>query len=129
MAVNMHIESTSGPRTVEIPEDVAADLSAAYDALKDLPVNRQVTTDPFTSEGYEGPAKIHGEPVTDDYKAAYNARLFVRQGKAWAATQAGPNGRPLVFARKGDIKGNPAVVSFRIYEAREAGDGTAEASE
>ena len=122
MAVNMRIEPTSGPRTVEIPEDVAADLSAAYDALKDLPVNRQVTSDPFTSEGYEGPAKIHGEPVTDDYKAAYNARRFVRQGKAWAATQTGPNGRPLTFVRKGDVKGNPSVVSFRIYEVRETAE-------
>ena len=122
MAVNMQIVQTSGPRTVEVPEDIAADLSAAYDALKDLPVNRMVTTDPFTSEGYQGPAKIHGEPVSDDYKAEYNARLFARQGKAWAATQTGPNGRPLVFARKGDVKGNPAVVSFRIYEARESAE-------
>ena len=109
MAVNMRIEPTSGPRTVEVPEDVAADLSAAYDALKDLPVNRQVTTDPFPSES--------------------DARHFARQGKAWAQTQTGPNGRPLVFARKGTVKENPTVVSFRIYEARETGDGTAEASE
>ena len=129
MAVNMKIEATSGPRTAEVPEDIAADLSAAYDALKDLPVNRQVTTDPFTSDGYEGADKIKGEPVTEEYKAAYNARKFVRQGKVWARTQTGPNGRPLVFMRKGDIKGNPAVVSFRIYEVRETSDDTSEGSE
>ena len=125
MAVNMRVEATSGPRTVEVPDDVAADLLDAYNALKSLPVNRMVTTDPFTSEDYQGPAKINGETVTEEYKAAYNARLFVRQGKAWAATQAGPNGRPLVFARKGDIKGNPAVVSFRIYEVRETAEAEA----
>ena len=109
MAVNMRVEATSGPRTVEIPEDVAADLSAAYDALKDLPVNRQVTTDPFASES--------------------DARLFARQGKAWAQTQTGPNGRPLVFVRKGDIKGNPTVVSFRIYEVRETANTEGESGE
>ena len=102
MAINMKIVQTSGPRTVEVPEDIATDLAAAYEALKDLPVNRMVTTDPF-----------------EDAKAA---RLFVRQGKAWAATQTGPNSRPLVFVRKGDVKGNPVVVSFRIYEARESAE-------
>ena len=102
MAINMQIAQTSGPRTVEVPEDIAADLSAAYDALKVLPVNRMVVTDPFES--------------------ADDARLFVRQGKAWAATQTGPNDRPLVFARKGNVKENPLVVSFRIYEARETAE-------
>ena len=109
MAVNMRVEATSGPRTVEIPEDVAADFSAAYDALKDLPVNRQVTTDPFPSES--------------------DARLFVRRGKAWAQTQTGPNGRPLVFARKGTVKENPTIVSFRIYEARKTANAEAETAE
>ena len=125
MAINMRIERTSGPRTVEVPDDVAADLAEVYRELDGLPTNSQATTDPFTAEGYDGPAKIHGEPVDNDYKAAYNARKFVRQGKSWAETQTGPNGRTLVFVRKGDIKGNPTVVSFRIYEQRE----TAEAPE
>lgn len=120
MAINMHVEVTSGVSAVTVPADIAADLEAAYTALKDLPSNRMVTTDPFTPDGYTGPEKVKGEPVSDDYKAAHNARLFARQGKAWAETQTGPNGRPLMFARKGDVKGNPAVVSFRIYEVREA---------
>ena len=107
MAINMQIALTSGPRTVEVPEDIATDLAAAYDALKELPVNRMVTTDPFPN--------------------AKDAKLFCRQGKAWAATQTGPSGRPLVFARKGNIKENPLVVSFRIYEARETTEaGSAE---
>lgn len=99
MAINMHIEVSSGVSTTEVPDDVAADLAEAYKALKDLPVNRMAVTDPFA-----------------DAKAA---RLFVRQGKAWCETQTGPNGRPLVFARKGDVKARPLVVSFRIYEQRE----------
>lgn len=119
MPLNMTVEPTSA---VDVPEEVAKDLQDAYDTLKDLPVNRMITTDPFTPDeydGYQGPAKINGKDVTDEEKAAANARLFVRRGKAWAASQTGPNGRELIFVRKGDVKGNPTVVSFRIYEVRE----------
>lgn len=126
MALNMSIVVTSGVAATEVPEDVAQDLAEAYAALADLPVNRAVVVD-FTSEGYEGPAKVDGKPATDAYKSAWNARRFVKQGKSWAAGQTGPNGRALSFARKGDIKGLPSRVTFRIYEVRE--DGEAEASE
>jgi hypothetical protein len=116
MSLTLRIESSS---VITVPDDIAAELAGAYDALKDLPVNRMLTTDPFGPEDYDGPAKVDGKDVTDEYKSASNARKFVKQGKSWAATQTGPNGRPLKFARKGDVKGNPTVVSFRIYEVRE----------
>lgn len=130
MSVKIRLEVI--PRTVpavEVPDDMAADLAEVYKALAELPADRCATTDPFTAEGYEGPAKIDGNPATTEYKAAWNARRYVRQGKAWCATQTGPNGRPLVFARKGDIKGNPSVVSFRIYEQRERTQATGQSDE
>lgn len=92
--MDMEIEVTSGVEATEVPEDVAADLTEAYNALKNLPVNRQVSV------------------TFADAKAA---RLFVRQGKAWAAAQT----PALTFARKGDVKALPARVSFRIYVPRE----------
>jgi hypothetical protein len=132
MTLNMRIEVTSGVAATEVPADVAADLTEAYNALKDLPVNRMVVVD-FTADGYDGPAKVDGKTVTDAQKAAYMARKFVRQGKAWAAAQAvtvditdddgtktGERKSALTFARKGDIKANPARVSFRIYVPRPA---------
>jgi len=119
MPLNMRIESTN---TTSVPDDIAEELQAAYEALKLLPVTRMVTTDPFTSEGYTGPKKVDGEDVTEEYMAASNARRFVKQGKSWAATQTGDNGRPLTFIRKGDVKGNPTVVSFRIYEQKETSE-------
>jgi hypothetical protein len=136
MAINMRIEVTSGVAATAVPDDAAEDFQAAYDALKGLPVNRQATTDPFTPEGYAGPAKIDGKEVTDAQKSAWNARLWVRQGKAWAAAQTvtvpestDKDGKvtpeyesPLVFARKGDVKGNPTVVSFKIYVPRKGDD-------
>jgi hypothetical protein len=96
MPLDMTITATTGPRTVEVPEDRAADLQDAFLALSELPVNRQVNV---------------------DFPDAKSAREFVRQGKAWAASQTTLDGDPLplVFARKGDIKGNPTRVSFRIY--------------
>ena len=115
MPLNMHIVPTN---TVTVPGWVADELADAYETLKSLTVSNMLSTDPFTGEDYTGPAKVNGEEVTEEDKAAYNARKFVRQGKAWAASQTGDNGRSLVFVRKGDIKGDPAVVSFRIYELR-----------
>lgn len=102
MAINMHVVITSGVGSVTVPEDVSKELQEAYELLKGLPVNRALSTDPFAD--------------------ATAARLFVKQGRAWAESQTGPNDRQLVFARKGDIKGQPNVVTFRIYERR--GDGT-----
>lgn len=102
MGINMHVVTTSGVGNVTVPDDVAKDLAEAYELLRNLPVNRAVSTDPFPD--------------------ATAARLFVKQGRVWAQAQSGPNDRPLVFARKGDIKGEPTVVTFRIYEGR--GDGT-----
>lgn len=129
MSLQMRIEVSSGVEATEIPESRAKDLQEAYEALAKLPVNRMATADfPEEGETYGGPAKIDGKPVTEAYKAAWCARRFVRQGKAWAATQTGPNGRPLVFMRKGDVKGNPSRVSFRIYEMRETDSETSETS-
>lgn len=98
MALNMRLEVTSGVAITEVPEDIAEELKAAYDKLASLPVNRQLVV---------------------DFDDAKEARQFVRQGKAWAASQKGPNGRPLAFARKGDVKAAPKTVAFRIYEVRE----------
>jgi hypothetical protein len=122
MPLNMRIESTN---VTSVPEDVAKELVDAYATLKELPSTKMLTTDPFDGEGYTGPKKIDGKDVTEEYKAAANARVFVRQGKAWAESQTGDNGRPLVFVRKGDVKSNPTVVSFRIYEQREQTEETA----
>jgi hypothetical protein len=102
MAINMHVVVTSGVGSVTVDEETAKELESAYNTLKELPVNRALSTDPFPT--------------------AADARLFVKQGRAWAESQTGPNDRQLVFARKGDIKGAPLVVTFRIYERR--GDGT-----
>lgn len=142
MALQMRIEVTSGVSATEVPPQRAADLQEAYNALKNLPVNRMVTVD-FPEEGetdYAGPAKIDGKPVDDAYKAAWYARRFVKQGKAWAAAQEvtvpiyaedgettiGSRKSPLAFVRKGDIKGNPSRVSFRIYVPRAGEDTNAE---
>jgi len=100
MALNMRIEITSGVSATEVDEETAKDLQDAYNALKDLPVNRQVVV---------------------DFEDAKSAREFVRQGKAWAAAQT----PALTFARKGNVKENPTRVAFRIYVPR-AGDTSAE---
>lgn len=138
MPLNMRIEVSSGVAATDVPDDIAAELQEAYDALKPLPVNRVVVVD-FTADDakdYNGPAKIDGKPVTDDQKAAWAARRFVKQGKAWSAAQevvvpifgedgetaVGSRKTNLTFARKGDIKGMPSRVSFRIYVPREKED-------
>jgi len=95
MGVNITIVKTSGPGAVEVPDDVAKDCAETYAALKDLPSNRAATTDPF-----------------EDAKAA---RLWCKQARTWAETQD----PPLKFVRRGDIKGEPTVVEFRIYLPKE----------
>jgi hypothetical protein len=141
MALNMTIVVSSGVAATEVPDDVAADLQEAYNALATLPVNRMVVVD-FTSEGYAGPAKVGGKLVTDDEMAAWNARRFVKQGKSWANAQEvtvpiyaedgettiGSRKSALTFARKGDIKGQPSRVAFRIYVPRASEDETTEST-
>jgi hypothetical protein len=90
MPLNMIVEITSGVSVTEVPDDVAADLLEAYTALASLPVNRQVTV---------------------DFDTIPEAKLFARQGRAWAESQE----TPLKFERKGDPVTKPTRVSFRIY--------------
>lgn len=103
MSRNMSVEVTSGVAATEVPDDAAEDFAEAYETLAKLPVNRQVTVD-FTDS-----PKVGNE--TQAQADAREARLWVRQGKAWAAAQD----PPLTFVRKGDVKGNPTRVAFRIY--------------
>lgn len=96
MALNMSIIVTSGVGAVDVPEDIAKDLADAFDALKKLPSNRAVVV---------------------DFEDVAGARDFVRMGKTWAATQTPETeGGEILFVRKGDIKGEPKRVTFRIYE-------------
>lgn len=93
MALNITISATSGTAVTEVPEDVASDLRATYDALKDLPNTRVATA---------------------EFDTPQLARLFVRQGTAWAAANN------LEFVRKAvpgyeKISDMPNHVSFRIY--------------
>lgn len=123
MALDMTITVTSGVEATDVPDDIAADLAEAYEALAKLPVNRMVNVD------FGSPTETDADQIKANAKAA---RVFVKQGKAWAASQEvtvnvtddegnviGTRVSPLVFARKGDIKGMPGRVSFRIYVPRE----------
>lgn len=101
MALNFTEVITSGVAATEVTDEDAKDLQEAYEHLSKLPVNRALSV---------------------DFSDAKAARRWVKVGKAWASGQTGPNGRPLTFARKGDIKGMPARVTFRIYELREKED-------
>lgn len=98
MALEITIVKTSGVGAIEVPEDVATDLKDAWEALRDLPNNRLAVVDFDTPEA---------------------ARLFVRQGKTWAAAQQveGPQGEfaPLEFSRRGNVSEEPKRVQFRIY--------------
>lgn len=95
MALNITIEPSG---TIEVPEEVAADLLEVYTALAKLPARNQATVD-FTD----------GEDEAANIKAA---KQFVRQATSWAAAQE----PALKFTRKGDITGNPTRVSFRIAD-------------
>jgi hypothetical protein len=98
MALNMSIiDSREGAGTVTettpVPDEVAKELAEAYAALKELPNSRQVSV---------------------DFATAKEARLFVRQGQAWAKAQT----PVLSFSRRGDVKALPTRVQFRIYVPR-----------
>lgn len=116
MAYDITITATN---EVEVSDEVALACQEAYDALKVLPVTRM--------------ANILFAPLDADEKtvkiAAAQARKFVKEGKLWAESQlvtvpvldaqGNETGKTrethLVFARKGDIKGLPQRVSYRIY--------------
>jgi hypothetical protein len=119
------ITPTSGVTLVEVPEDIAKDFQETYEALRTMPVNNMANVD-FPEADYTATEKL-----TAADQAAKAARLYVRQGKAWAASQevvipitdddgnvTGSRTSALVFTRKGDVKGNPTRVSFRIYVPR-----------
>jgi hypothetical protein len=112
MALDMTVTVTSGVEATEVPDDIAADLTEAYEALSELPVNRMVNVD------FGDVNETDADKIKANAKAA---RVFVKQGKAWAAAHvdAEGNAAPLTFVRKGDIKGMPGRVSFRIYVPRE----------
>jgi hypothetical protein len=92
---NIRIIATSGTAVTEVPDEVATDLADTYAALKNLPVTRS---------------------AVQDFSSPEAARLFVRQGIAWATAQE----PPLEFMRRAvpgtdKIKDNPNTVAFRIY--------------
>jgi hypothetical protein len=131
--MDMEIVVTSGVETTEVPEDAAKDFAEAYEALAKLPVNRMINVN-FKPENY--PAT---EKQTSEELAAKAARQWVRQGKAWAANTevvlpitdadgnvTGSRTTHLVFVRKGDVKGNPTRVSFRVYAPRPGKDEASE---
>jgi hypothetical protein len=97
MALNMTVVTTSGVSVTEVPEDIAKDLEEAYETLSALQVNRAITV---------------------DFPDAKAARLFVKQGKAWAAA----HDPVLVFSRRGDVKTMPERVTFRVYTPRPGKD-------
>jgi len=115
MQYNGQIVASSGVEVTEVPAEAAEFLAESYEALAKLPVNRQVTVD-FAGEGTKKGKETQAEAD------AREARLFVRQGKSWAAQQSvkreDGSETTLVFARKGDIKGAPTRVSFRVYIPR-----------
>lgn len=92
---NIRIVATSGTAVTEVPGEVATDLLDSYNALKDLPVTRC---------------------AVQEFDSPEAARLFVRQGIAWAAAQK----PPLEFMRRpvpgsDHVKDHPNDVAFRIY--------------
>jgi hypothetical protein len=138
MSLNMTLTVTNAIAAEEIPDEVAETMTEAYEALAKLPANRMLNID-FTADGYTGPAKVGGELPTEEYKAAWNARRFVKLSKAWAeaqevtldvidkdGTKIGERTTALTFVRKGDVTANPARVSFRVYAPRPPKSETAE---
>jgi hypothetical protein len=105
--------STGNPN-VDVPADVAADLANVYEALSKLPVNRMASTD------FLDLSKAHPKEVIDTATEA--AKTFMKQAKTWCANHLDAEGNPapLTFSRRGDIKGIPTRVSFRIYAPRPA---------
>jgi hypothetical protein len=90
MALNINIEVSERSSTLEIPEDVATVLEETYQALKELPQNRQAVSD-FDTEA--------------------EAKTFARQARAWAKDNE------LKYSDKKD-KELPKRVTFRIYKPK-----------
>lgn len=124
---DMELAVSSGVAATEVEADNALDYQEAYESLSKLPVNRVVNVnfpvaDYADLKGKDGTVKITAADL-----AAQDARRWVKQGKAWAAAQEvevkDKDGKvlrksALEFARKGDIKGIPNRVTFRIYVPR-----------
>lgn len=97
---------------VEVPADIAADMAEVYAALAVLPGDRCANVD------FLDLTKEHDETAVS--AAITEAKKFMDQAKKWCADHkdADGNAQPLTFARKGDIKGIPTRVSFRVYAPR-----------
>jgi hypothetical protein len=105
--MEISIEVSGGVAATHVPEDVATDLQATYEALAKLPNNRVAVV---------------------DFGEAKEARLFCKQGRAWAESTI-VDGQPLTFSRRGDVKANPRRVSFRIYRPATQEEKAAKAAE
>ena len=92
MALSITLTRTSttrGSAPVEIPADVGKDLQDTYEALA---------------------TESSRVWATAEFGTAEEARLFVRQARAWAA------GNSKRFSRNGTVRDNPTVVQFRLYD-------------
>lgn len=101
MGLNITITATSGAAVRVVPDDVAEDLKASYEALASLPNTRVATV---------------------KFDTVKEASEFVKDGKAWS-TQNG-----LTFVRKGVVKDDPQTVHFRIYKGADTEKATEEGS-
>ena len=92
MAHKITITQTTRTTTaVEVPADLAKEFAEVYDALAPLSSFNKANV---------------------DFDDAAEARLYTRQGKAWAESHG------LTFKRY-DTRANPVRVSFRIYKPEE----------
>jgi len=103
MEITITATNANAIENIPVPEDVAKDLADVYEALSKLPVTRVANVDFETKEAVS---------------------LFMRQAKAWCATHkdAEGNAAPLTFTRKGDAKGNPLRLTFRVYVPMDMSD-------
>lgn len=101
MAIDMTVIVTSGAEAIDVPEDVAADLAEAYQALQGMPKNRALTAN-FPSEA--------------------EAKMFARRGRAWAASQE----PELEFTRRKELETTETMVVFRIHKPNPRGPLTDE---
>jgi len=75
----------------EPTDEEAQELQEVFETLANLPNTRAAVTD------FDNPQE---------------ARAYVRRATAWADSQG------YKFARKGDIKGEPNRVTFRVYKPK-----------